>query len=119
MAAGLAGRLRKTVDRATAVSQALADITNPGSSGGVVGASLVTSPGVNVTPGGATTVGTEGATSTPDQEPGFLATWWPALAALAVGLVAWFGFDAGPWWSLGLAVAALVVIYVARMFMGD
>ena len=118
-ATGLAGRLRKTVDKATAVSQALADITNPGGTGGITGPSLVTDPGIRVTPGGATSVAAAGAVAVPDQEPpGFLATWWPALAALAAGLIAFFAFDVALGWSVGIAVGALLLIYAARMFLG-
>lgn len=109
------GKLASLVERHQATTEILASALAPAPA---APASLVQSPELAPAPGLPVGVTADGASPVPGEEPGFLATWWPVLAALAVGAAAFFWWDLNVWWSLGAAVGAYVLVAVARMFMG-
>lgn len=63
-------------------------------------------------------IGADGLAEPTAPEPGFFATWWPGLLGLAVALVAYFFMDWAWYWSLGAGVGTLIVINLARKFLG-
>lgn len=113
---GLAEKLQKNVQKAGKVQQVLNNLM----AGSVPGSppSLVQQPDAAVPPGSAVGLTPEGVAGIPDAEPGFLATWWPVLAALAIAGGAYIWFDLGVWWAIGLAIVAWVVLDVGRSLLG-
>lgn len=110
-------RARSVQEKASATAEQLSHILGDAAAGG---ASLVTQPmaGAGVPAGSPVGVSADGASPIPPEgEPGFLATWWPMLLGVAAGALAFFYFDLGIWWSLGIALAATVALNLGRMFL--